>query len=144
VAGAALDVLSLLVGDLEVLHGLLALFLLLVLALFFHVHSFLVHMKFLSFAGMMHRVDAFYPVMTTNTLETIKLEIERATERRAELLHVLAEGHDAAVAAEHAEVEETIARLWDEYREARVRGRFGDRDVIIKRARLEERLARAA
>jgi hypothetical protein len=78
------------------------------------------------------------------TLEDIKLEIERATERRAELLHVLAEGHDAAVAAEHAQVEEEIARLWDEYRAARVQERFGDRDLIIKRARLEERLERAA
>ena len=82
--------------------------------------------------------------MTTNTLDTIKLEIERATERRAELLHVLAEGHDAAVAADHAQVEEEIARLWDEYRSARVQSRFGDRDAIIKRARLEERLERAA
>ena len=79
-----------------------------------------------------------------NTLEDIKVEIERATDRRAELLHVLAEGHDPVVAAEHAQVEEEIARLWDEYREARVRGRFGDRDAIIKRARLEERLERAA
>ena len=96
-------------------------------------------------AGMMQRVDTFYAVMTTTrTLDTIRLEIERATDRRAELLHVLAEGHDAVVAAEHAEVEATIASLWDEYREARVRGRFGDRDVIIKRARLEERLDRAA
>ena len=48
------------------------------------------------------------------------------------------------VAAEHAELEAEIARLWDEYREAKVRGRFGDRDAIIKRARLEERLERAA
>ena len=78
------------------------------------------------------------------TLDEIRLEIERATERRAELLHVLAGGHDVVVAAEHAEVEEQIARLWDEYREAKVRGRFGDRDAIIKRARLEERLERAA
>ena len=62
-----------------------------------------------------------------NTLDDIRLEIERATERRAELLHVLAEGHDDNVAAEHAELEEQIARLWDEYREAKVRGRFGDR-----------------
>ncbi len=94
---------------------------------------------------MLERSDTFYPVMTTTrTLDTIRLEIERATDRRAELLHVLAEGHDAAVAAEHAEVEETIAGLWNEYREARVRGRFGDRDVIIKRARLEDRLDRAA
>ena len=78
------------------------------------------------------------------TLEEIKTEIERATERRAELLHVLAEGHDVVVAAEHAEVEADIARLWDEYRAAKVEDRFGDRDVIIKRARLEERLERAA
>ena len=78
------------------------------------------------------------------TLDDIRLEIERATERRAELLHVLAEGHDDTVAAEHAELEEEIARLWDELREAKVRGRFGDRDAIIKRARLEERLERAA
>jgi hypothetical protein len=78
------------------------------------------------------------------TLDDIRLEIERATERRAELLHVLAEGHDDNVATEHAELEEEIARLWDEYREAKVRGRFGDRDTIIKRARLEERLERAA
>jgi hypothetical protein len=78
------------------------------------------------------------------TLEDIRLEIERATDRRADLLHVLAEGHDAAVAAEHAQVEEEIARLWDEYRATRVQERFGDRDVIIKRARLEERLERAA
>jgi hypothetical protein len=78
------------------------------------------------------------------TLDDIRLEIEGATERRAELLHVLAEGLDDTVAAEHAELEAEIARLWDEYREAKVRGRFGDRDAIIKRARLEERLERAA
>jgi|SRR6186713_386469 len=102
-------------------------------------------MKSIVFAGMLGRSDTFYPVMTTTrTLDEIRLEIERATDRRAELLHVLAEGHDAAAAAEHAEVEETIAGLWNEYREARVRGRFGDRDVIIKRARLEDRLDRAA
>ena len=34
--------------------------------------------------------------------------------------------------------------IWNAYREARVHQRFGDRDVIIKRARLEERLERAA
>ena len=78
------------------------------------------------------------------TLEEIKIEIERATERRGELLHVLAEGHDVVIAAEHAEVEEQISRLWDEHRAAKVHARFGDRDVIIKRARLEERLERAA
>ena len=87
-------------------------------------------------------IEAF--LRSVKTLEDIKVQIERATERRAELLHVLAEGHDPVIAAEHAQVEEEIARLWDEYRAARVQSRFGDRDVIIKRARLEERLDRAA
>ena len=78
------------------------------------------------------------------TLDDIRLEIDRAVERRAELLHVLAEGHDPEIAAEHAELEARIEELWKAYREARVQERFGDRDVIIKRARLEERLERAA
>ncbi len=82
--------------------------------------------------------------MTLTTLDDIRLEIDHAVERRGELLHVLAEGHDPDVAAEHAELEARIEQLWNAYREARVRQRFGDRDVIIKRARLEERLERAA
>ena len=82
--------------------------------------------------------------MTLTTLDDIRLEIDHAVERRGELLHVLAEGHDPDVAAEHAELEARIEQLWNAYREARVHQRFGDRDVIIKRARLEERLERAA
>ena len=78
------------------------------------------------------------------TIEDIKLDIERATERRAELYHALSEGHDVVLAAELKEIEEGISKLWVEHREARVRQRFGDRDRIIKRARLEERLERAA
>ena len=78
------------------------------------------------------------------TIEDIKLAIERATARRAELYHALSEGHDVVLAAELKEIEDEIARLWIEHREARVRQRFGDRDRIIKRARLEERLERAA
>ena len=78
------------------------------------------------------------------TIQDIKLEIERATERRAELYHALAKGHDVVLAAELKELEAEIADLWIAHREARVRNRFGDRDRIIKRARLEERLERAA
>lgn len=78
------------------------------------------------------------------TLPQIKAEIQRATERRAELWHVLSQGHDSEAAAEVKELEETIQRLWDEERMLRVQLRFGDRDEIIKRARHEERLARAA
>ena len=78
------------------------------------------------------------------TISQIKAEIERATERRAELWHVLSQGHDSTAAAEVKELEERIHRLWDEERMLRAQLRFGDRDEIIERARHEERLARAA
>jgi hypothetical protein len=79
-----------------------------------------------------------------STLEDIRTEIDRATERRAELWHLLSEGHDPALTAELHELEERIAALWDDQRALRAHERFGDRDEIIKRARHEERLARAA
>jgi cell division protein FtsB len=82
--------------------------------------------------------------MKTKTLPQIKAEIERATERRAELWHVLSQGHNSEIAAEVKELEENIQKLWDEERLLRAHLRFGDRDEIIKRARHEERLARAA
>jgi galactokinase/mevalonate kinase-like predicted kinase len=77
-------------------------------------------------------------------LNEIKAEIERASERRAELWHALSTGHDAEIAAEVKNLEDQIQRLWDEERSLRAQLRFGDRDEIIKRARHEERLARAA
>lgn len=78
-----------------------------------------------------------------NTTE-IKQEIDRLTERRSEVLHLLANGYTTELAREHQELEERIAALWDEHRHARVASRFGDRDRIIERARHEERLSRAA
>jgi hypothetical protein len=74
----------------------------------------------------------------------IKSEIGTLTERRAEVLHLLSEGHDEALSSEHRALEERIAELWDEHRHARVAYRFGDRNTIIRRARHEERLSRAA
>jgi len=82
--------------------------------------------------------------MTMKTIEQIHAEIDSATERRAELWHLLSAGHEPALADELHELEERIARLWDEHRTLKARARFGDRDEIIKRARHEERLARAA
>jgi hypothetical protein len=81
--------------------------------------------------------------MTMN-LDQIHAEIDRATERRAELWHLLSQGHDAALAEELHQLEERLAALWDEHRALKARARFGDRDAIIRRARHEERLARAA
>jgi hypothetical protein len=82
--------------------------------------------------------------MSMRTLDEIRTEIEQLTEERSELLHKLAEGHDTLLAIEHKEIEERIADLWDEHRMARAELRWGDRSVIIKRARAEERLDRAA
>lgn len=78
------------------------------------------------------------------SLPDIRTDIESLTERRSQLLHTLAEGHDAELVAQHQAVEEQIAQLWEEHRIARARVRFGERDQIIQRARHEERLERAA
>ena len=78
------------------------------------------------------------------TLDDIRIEIEQLTERRADVMHELSRGHDAVLAKEHQELEQRIAELWDEQRAARAHRRWGDRDQIIKRARAEERLERAA
>jgi hypothetical protein len=78
------------------------------------------------------------------TLTEIRAEIERASEERSGLLQRLSAGHDADLADELRTLNDRIEHLWDEHREARVRARFGDRDEIIRRARLEERIDRAA
>lgn len=78
------------------------------------------------------------------TLNTIKQEIDALSERRIEVMRALSQGFDAKLAAEHQELEEQIAHLWEEQRTVRAMLRFGDRDVIIQKARQEERLSRAA
>jgi ABC-type phosphate transport system auxiliary subunit len=79
-----------------------------------------------------------------STLAEIHAEIERLSEKRADLWHTLSQGHDPQVAAELKELEARLGRLWDEHRALKAQVRFGDRDEIIRRARHEERLARAA
>lgn len=78
------------------------------------------------------------------TLQHIHAELDSASERRSELWQLLSNGHDPALTEELHELEERIAALWDEHRTLRAHARFGDREQIIKRARHEERLARAA
>jgi hypothetical protein len=78
------------------------------------------------------------------TLNEIRQEIDRLSARRVEVMRALSEGYDATLKAEHLELEEQLAQLWDEQRQARALMRFGDRDAIIQRARQEERLSRAA
>ena len=80
----------------------------------------------------------------TETLDRLHAEVERASERRADLWHTLSEAYDPAVAAEIKRVDAELDGLWDEIRAVRARLRFGDRDKIVARARIEERLERAA
>jgi hypothetical protein len=78
------------------------------------------------------------------TLTDIRTEIEEVSDRRKALLERLSHGHDPDLVAEHKELEARLGALWDEQRIVRAHLRFGDRDDIIRRARAEERLDRAA
>jgi hypothetical protein len=78
------------------------------------------------------------------TLNEIRQDIDALSERRLRVMRELAQGHDVALASEHQKLEDEIALLWEEQRNARAMLRFGDRDEIIQRARQEERLSRAA
>ena len=78
------------------------------------------------------------------TLTEIHEKIEQTSERRTELWRVLSQGHDAAAAQELKSLSERLDHLWDEERTLRAELRFGDRDRIVARARVEERLERAA
>ncbi|HEY4977442.1 MAG TPA: hypothetical protein VII05_08905 [Gaiellaceae bacterium] len=78
------------------------------------------------------------------TLEQIRDQIERTSDRRAELWHKLSEGRNPDVADELHELEREIERLWDEQRAVRAAIRFGEREKILRRARTEERIERSA
>jgi ABC-type phosphate transport system auxiliary subunit len=82
--------------------------------------------------------------IAVDILQNIRDEIERLSERRRELWHRLSDGRDETAAAELKELDDQIAALWDEHRALRARLRFGDRSRIVARARMEERLERAA
>jgi hypothetical protein len=78
------------------------------------------------------------------TLTEIHEEIEQTSERRTELWHVLSQGYDPAAAQELKRLSQRLENLWDEERTLKAELRFGDRDHIVARARVEERLERAA
>jgi hypothetical protein len=81
--------------------------------------------------------------MTTN-LSEIHAEIERLSEERAELWHRLSAEYDPQIKEEIRRLDAELDSLWDDHRALRARVRFGDRAAIVARARVEERLERAA
>jgi hypothetical protein len=78
------------------------------------------------------------------TIPEIHNEIERLSEVRGELWHRLSEGRQQALVDEIKQIDDQLVSLWDEHRAERARIRFGERDDIVRRARQEERLERAA
>ena len=78
------------------------------------------------------------------TIAEIHSEIEGLSEQRTELWNQLSQGRNEAVRDEIKQIDERLQALWDEHRAERARIRFGERDEIVRRARAEERLERAA
>lgn len=82
--------------------------------------------------------------MTINIIATIQAEIGEISERRAELWHRLSDGRNPEVVEQIKAMDEELKSLWNEHRAIRARIRFGEPEQIVKRARAEERLERAA
>jgi hypothetical protein len=78
------------------------------------------------------------------TPDQIHDEIERISEERQDLWHTLAGGLDPTVKEEIAELDARLQELWQALRMEKARLRFGEREDIVRRARAEERLERAA
>ena len=78
------------------------------------------------------------------TLQHIHDAIEQLSEERQELWHRLSDCLDPKARDELKAIDERLERLWDELRAEKARLRFGERDEIVRRARAEERLDRAA
>jgi len=79
-----------------------------------------------------------------NIIATIHEEIDEVSDRRAELWHRLSDGRDPELVKQIKALDDKLDELWTEHRQIRARIRFGEREQIVKRARAEERLERAA
>jgi hypothetical protein len=70
--------------------------------------------------------------------------IEQLSEERQVLWQQLSDGLDPSVKDEIKQIDARLQELWQELRLEKARLRFGERDEIVRRARAEERLERAA
>lgn len=77
-------------------------------------------------------------------IASIHAEIDRISEQRTELWKRLSLGRNPDLVAEIKALDTKLESLWDAHRAERARIRFGERENIVKRARAEERLERAA
>jgi hypothetical protein len=79
--------------------------------------------------------------MTPNQIHD---EIARLSEERQQLWYQLSGGLDSTLKEEIKELDVRLQELWQMLRLEKARLRFGERDDIVRRARAEERLERAA
>jgi len=79
-----------------------------------------------------------------NAIPRIHDQIEELSERRVTLWNSLSQGRDPMVVEEIKALDVQLEELWAAHRAERARIRFGERDDIVRRARAEERLERAA
>ncbi len=78
------------------------------------------------------------------TVSEIHTQIEQLSEKRQELWHRLSDGLNPEVASEIKQMDAELEDLWESLRQEKARLRFGEREEIVRRARAEERLERAA
>ena len=90
---------------------------------------------------MPNGVRAFQTNVTPNQ---IHIEIEQISEERQELWQLLADGLDTTVQGQIKDLDARLQELWQSLRVEKARLRFGEREEIVRRARAEERLERAA
>lgn len=79
-----------------------------------------------------------------DTITSIHEEIDQLSERRVRLWNSLSDGRDPAAMEEIKRLDVQLETLWESIRAERARIRFGERQEIVRRARQEERLERAA
>ncbi|HEY7729628.1 MAG TPA: hypothetical protein VH950_01885 [Gaiellaceae bacterium] len=79
-----------------------------------------------------------------STIDHIHAEIDQLSERRTELWNELSDGLEPGLVQEIRDLEARLEELWAAHRAERARLRFGEREEIVRRARAEERLERAA
>jgi hypothetical protein len=80
----------------------------------------------------------------TTELNDIHKQIDELSELRGNLWRSLAGRRDPQVMDEIKRLDGNLQTLWDSHRAERARIRFGERDEIVRKARAEDRLDRAA
>lgn len=83
-------------------------------------------------------------LLNMSTITNIHSQIEELSERRSDLWKQLSGGRHPELIEEIKNLDLELDGLWHAHRAERARIRFGEREEIVRRARAEERLERAA